>query len=154
VDLSAVVRAGAAALGGAAAAKNVTLEVEIEPLEGEVFGDAPRLQQVVWNLVSNAVKFTLPGGRVRVALRQEEWTAVIVVTDTGVGIAPDVLPFVFDRFTQGDSSLTRPFGGTGLGLAIVRHLVELHGGSVVGASEGRNRGASFTVGLPLRAAES
>jgi signal transduction histidine kinase len=154
VNLAAVVRAGTEAVGETAAAKNVTMEVELEPVEGEVIGDHARLQQVVWNLAINAVKFTLPGGRVKVALRQEEWTAAIVVTDTGVGIAPDILPFVFDRFTQGDSSLTRPFGGTGLGLAIVRHLVELHGGSVEGASEGRNRGASFTVRLPLRAAQS
>jgi signal transduction histidine kinase len=153
VDLARAVRDGCDALAPAAAAKHVEMHVGIEEVRGDVYGDAARLQQVVWNLVSNGIKFTPAGGRVAVRLRQDGPYAEISVRDTGVGIAPDVLPYVFDRFRQGDSSLTRPFGGLGLGLAIVRHLVELHGGSVEGASEGRNRGASFTIRLPLRAAQ-
>jgi signal transduction histidine kinase len=108
------------------------------------------MQQIVWNLVSNAIKFTPAGGRVVVRLSGDETHAEITVNDTGVGISPDVLPYVFDRFRQADSSLTRPFGGLGLGLAIVRHLVELHGGSVQASSAGPGTGAAFVVRLPLR----
>jgi signal transduction histidine kinase len=150
LDLGAIVRAGSEASADAAAAKGVDLRIALRPIDAAIHGDAARLRQVVWNLVSNAVKFTPPGGRVSVSLQQVEHAAVITVEDTGVGIAAEVLPFVFDRFRQGDSSLTRQFGGIGLGLAIVRHLVELHGGSVEAASDGRDRGATFTIRLPIR----
>ncbi len=154
VDLGAVVRGGCDASADTAAAKGVVLRVVIGPLVGVAVGDAARLRQVVWNLVSNAVKFTPPGGRVDVSLQQDQQAAVITVRDNGIGMGPDVLPFVFDRFRQGDSSLTRPFGGIGLGLAIVRHLVELHGGSVDAASQGPGHGSTFSVVLPLRPAPS
>jgi signal transduction histidine kinase len=149
VDLTRVVRGGCDALAAAAAAKNIELRVETAQLRGDVYGDAARLQQVIWNLVSNAIKFTPAGGRVVVRLGGDDTHAEIAVHDTGVGIAPDVLPFVFDRFRQADSSLTRRFGGLGLGLAIVRHLVELHGGSVHASSAGTGTGAAFAVRLPL-----
>jgi signal transduction histidine kinase len=152
LDLPAVVRRGCESLAQTAAAKKVALDVEMEPLAGDVHGDATRLQQVVWNLVSNAVKFTAAGGQVMVRVRPHERHAEISVSDTGIGITPEVLPHVFDRFSQGDSSLTRPFGGLGLGLAIVRHLVELHGGSVHASSAGTNRGATFSVRLPIHSA--
>jgi signal transduction histidine kinase len=151
VDLEDAVRAGAAALAEAAAAKHVTLSIESEPLAGSVYGDAARLRQVVWNLVSNAIKFTPAGGHVRVSIRSGD-DAEIVVSDTGIGITPDVLPFVFERLRQGDSTLTRRYGGLGLGLAIVKHLVELHGGTVDAESEGRHRGATFHVHLPMQRA--
>jgi signal transduction histidine kinase len=149
LDLGTIVAESAEALTATAAAKNVDLRVEIEPVAGDVYGDAARLQQIVWNLVSNGIKFTPPGGRVTVRLHEDGPCAEIGVHDTGVGICPDALPFVFDRFRQEDSSLTRPFGGLGLGLAIVRHLTELHGGSVHASSEGKDRGASFAVRLPI-----
>jgi signal transduction histidine kinase len=149
VDLVAIVRSSCSALSSTAAAKQVELRVELDQLDAHVQGDTVRLQQIVWNLVSNAVKFTSAGGRVTVRLRADRDCAEISVTDTGVGIKPDVLPYVFHRFTQGDSSVTRSFGGLGLGLAIVRHLVELHGGSVEASSAGHNRGASFVVHLPI-----
>ena len=113
-----------------------------------MLGDAGRLQQVAQNLLQNAVKFTGKGGEVHAGLRRTANTAELVVQDTGVGIAPDLLPHVFERFRQGDSSTTRPHGGLGLGLAITRHLVEAHGGSVEAASNGTGLGATFTVRLP------
>ena len=152
VDLGDVVRAGCSSLETTAAAKGVELQIDNQPLRGEVYGDAERLRQVIWNLVSNGIKFTPEGGRVGVRVSQQQCSAEISVSDTGVGIPPDVLPFVFDRFRQADSSLTRPFGGLGLGLALVRHLVELHGGSVRATSEGPDTGATFVVHLPLRVA--
>jgi signal transduction histidine kinase len=149
LDLAAVVRRSCDSLAQTAAAKKVTLRVDVERLDGEVHGDVTRIQQVVWNLVSNAIKFTPAGGQVTVCVRTHEKQAEISVRDSGIGITPEVLPYVFDRFSQGDSSLTRPFGGLGLGLAIVRHLVELHGGSVHALSGGTNRGATFSVRLPI-----
>lgn len=115
----------------------------------QVLGDANRLQQVVWNLLSNAIKFTPQGGRVEVRLQSSPPHAQIIVTDTGQGINPDFLPYVFDYFRQADGSTTRIFGGLGLGLAIVRHLVELHGGTIEAASAGEGQGATFTLQLPL-----
>jgi CheY-like chemotaxis protein len=112
-------------------------------------GDARRLQQVVWNLLLNAVKFTPIGGEVRARLERAGPHARVTVTDTGAGIRPDFLPFVFDRFRQGDQSTTRVHGGLGLGLSIVRHLVELHGGMVRVESEGEGHGSTFVVELPL-----
>jgi CheY-like chemotaxis protein/anti-sigma regulatory factor (Ser/Thr protein kinase) len=114
-------------------------------------GDRDRLQQVIWNLLSNAVKFTPRDGHVTVRLHGGDGEVVISVEDTGIGISPAFLPYVFDRFTQADGSATRRHGGLGLGMAIVRHLVELHGGTVRAHSEGENRGSIFTATLPLRA---
>jgi signal transduction histidine kinase len=113
-----------------------------------VVGDPARLRQVVTNLVSNAVKFTLSGGRVDVRLRVEGDEVVLLVADTGIGIAPEYLPRMFDRFSQGDSSVRREFGGLGLGLAITRELVLLHGGVVTAHSAGAGQGAAFEVRLP------
>ncbi|MBA4108276.1 MAG: hypothetical protein C0487_01605 [Leptothrix sp. (in: Bacteria)] len=133
-----------------AEAAGVRLITLLEPVE-VIEGDAGRLQQVVWNLVANAIKFTPAGGEVRVALRQELDSAVISVVDTGTGIKPDVLGHIFERFKQADSSITRKFGGLGLGLSIVKHLVRLHSGSVTAESAGEGHGATFTVRIPLMA---
>src|SRR5207245_757388 len=110
-----------------------------------------RLQQVIWNLLSNAIKFTPRGGRVEVKVARVDSHVEIVVSDSGIGISPDFLPHVFNRFWQADSSITRAQGGLGLGLAIVRHLVEVHGGTVRASSEGEGKGAMFVVKLPVRA---
>jgi signal transduction histidine kinase len=147
--LAPIVAAAADSAAPAASAKGVLLERTIDAATGDVLGDPDRLQQVVGNLLSNAVKFTPPGGRVEVSVRRVGSEAEIAVRDTGRGIAPGFLPFVFDRFRQADGSLTRQSGGLGLGLAIVRHLVELHGGRVAAASDGEERGATFTIRLPL-----
>ena len=117
-----------------------------------VIGDPDRLQQIVWNLVSNAIKFTPKGGRVSVRLAHVDSHLEFKVSDTGIGISEHFLPHVFERFRQADSSTTRAHGGLGLGLAIVRHLVELHGGSVLAESEGTGQGAVFTVKIPTSAA--
>jgi len=116
-----------------------------------VSADPARLQQVIWNLLSNAVKFTPKGGAIDVYLRQVESSAEIVIRDNGIGIAPDFLPFVFERFRQAESVATRSHRGMGLGLAIVRHLIELHGGTVLAESEGENKGSVFSIRLPLAA---
>jgi PAS domain S-box-containing protein len=149
VDLPAVIDAALDAVRPAAAAKEIRLQSVLDPRAGPMTGDPNRLQQVVWNLLMNAVKFTAKGGRVQVHLQRVNSHVEIVVSDTGRGIAPDVLPFVFDRFRQGDSSTTRAHSGLGLGLALVKHLVELHGGSVAAQSAGEGQGATFTVKLPL-----
>jgi PAS domain S-box-containing protein len=148
-DLRSVVSAAVDTVGPAAAAKSIGLRVEYDPGLGPVMADPRRLQQVVWNLLLNAVKFTPIGGEVRARLRRAGGHAQLTVTDTGAGIRPDFLPYVFDRFRQGDQSTTRVYGGLGLGLSIVRHLVELHGGTVGAESEGEGRGSTFTVELPL-----
>jgi CheY-like chemotaxis protein len=154
-DLRGVVEAALDTVRHAAAAKSITLRAEFEPGVGPVVGDPRRLQQVFWNLLANAVKFTPFGGEVRVAVGREGAHARVTVDDTGPGISPDFLPYVFDRFRQGDQSTTRVHGGLGLGLSIVRHLVEMHGGSVRAASEGDGLGSTFTVELPLaRGAEA
>jgi PAS domain S-box-containing protein len=142
-----VVRAAVETIRPAAMAKNIDLDLSCEPAP-PVLGDPDRLQQVAWNLLSNAVKFTPSGGRVTVKVSAAPSTVNVVVSDTGIGIDADLLPYIFDRFRQADSSTTRVHGGLGLGLAIVRHLVELHGGVVHAASEGAGRGATFTVSLP------
>jgi diguanylate cyclase len=111
--------------------------------------DPARLQQIVWNLLSNAVKFTRQGGRITVTIEQSGNTLVLQVSDTGEGIAPDFLPHVFERFRQADYSPARKYGGLGIGLSVVRQLVDLHGGVVRVQSEGRGKGATFTVSLPL-----
>jgi PAS domain S-box-containing protein len=133
----------------AAESKAVRLQKVIDTGVGPVMGDPARLQQVVWNLLSNAVKFTPRGGQVRVSLGRVNSQVEIAVTDTGAGIAPEFLPYVFDRFRQADQRTNRQHGGLGLGLAIVRHLVELHGGSVRADSAGEGAGATFTVTLPV-----
>lgn len=138
----------------AADAKNIRLQLVLDPLAGPVLGDEGRLQQIIWNLLSNAIKFTPKGGRVQIGLTRINSHIEIIVTDTGQGINAEFLPFVFERFRQADSSTTRSFGGLGLGLAIVRHLVELHGGTVSAESPGVGQGATFTVKLPLMAVSS
>ena len=119
-----------------------------------VRGDSGRLQQVVWNLLSNAIKFTPRGGQVQVTLRKVHSQVHVQVSDTGAGIAPELVEHVFDRFRQGDASTTRRHGGLGLGLSIVKSLVELHGGSVEAASDGEQTGATFTVRLSLALAST
>jgi PAS domain S-box-containing protein len=134
----------------AAEAKQITLDMTLDPSVGVITGDANRLQQAVWNLLSNAVKFTSPGGKVTVLLARIDSQFEITVSDTGKGINPEYLPHVFDRFSQEDYSITRRYGGLGLGLSIVRHIAELHGGSVRAMSEGEGRGTTFVIRLPLR----
>jgi signal transduction histidine kinase len=151
LELAPVVDAALDAVRPAAAAKGVLLKADTD-VHGTVLGDPDRLQQVVWNLTVNAIKFTPAGGRVTVAISRVGPSAVITVTDTGEGMPAELLPFVFDRFTQGDASVTRSHGGLGLGLSIVRHIVELHGGRVEAASEGRGFGACFSVHLPVQSA--
>src|SRR5262249_20395165 len=130
VDLKAVVEAALDTARPAADAKGIRLEAVLDPGAGPITGDPDRLQQVVWNLLTNAVKFTPKGGRVQLHLQRINSHVEIVTSDTGEGIGADLLPFIFDRFRQGDSSSTRPHTGLGLGLALVKHLVELHGGTV------------------------
>lgn len=149
-DLVAVAKEAMEVLRPAALAKQVALEVVSGDEVALLVGDPERLRQVVWNLISNAVKFTDSGGAVRVLIRADGSHVELAVEDTGKGIDPELLPHVFDRFRQADSSTTRTFGGLGLGLAIVRHIVELHGGRVTAASEGLGRGATLRVRLPVR----
>ena len=149
IDLSLIVRAAMDSARPAAEAKGVELHSFIESDQELVFGDANRLQQVVWNLISNAIKFTPAAGRVEVRLQRAANQVSITVRDSGIGISPDFLPYVFDRFRQADAASTRAQGGLGLGLSIVRHLVELHGGTVIAESEGEGKGATFIVRLPV-----
>ncbi len=153
VDLPLVVEAAIDSVRPAASAKQIRIEKIIEPIDRSVSGDPNRLQQVVWNLLTNAVKFTPRGGKISVTLARVASYVSITVTDSGQGIAPDLLPHIFERYRQGDASSTRHQGGLGLGLAIVKHLVELHGGTVNVKSEGPDCGASFSVLLPVRAVE-
>jgi signal transduction histidine kinase len=153
VDLKSVVDNALDAVRPAAAAKEIRLQSALDPRAGPITGDPDRLQQVVWNLVMNAVKFTPRGGRVRVALQRVDSHVEIVVSDTGRGIEGHVLPFIFDRFRQADSSTTRAHAGLGLGLALAKHLVDLHGGSLSAHSDGEGKGATFVVTLPLAPTE-
>ncbi len=149
VDLPAVIGAATASARPAAAAKNIELRLQIEAMPTAILGDADRIQQVIWNLLSNAIKFTPENGHVTIrTLRVGEQSAV-EITDDGIGIKADFLPFVFERFRQSDGSITRAHGGLGLGLSITRHLTEMHGGNVTVESEGEGRGAKFTVFLPV-----
>ena len=149
VNMVEVIEAAIAAVTPAAEAKGVRVKKVLDSLAGPVSGDPARLQQVVWNLLSNAVKFTPKGGRVQVLLERVNSHVEISVIDTGIGIRPEFLPHVFERFRQADSSTTRRHGGLGLGLAIVKQLVELHGGTVRAKSPGEGQGSTFVVSLPI-----
>ncbi|MDF5736398.1 MULTISPECIES: hybrid sensor histidine kinase/response regulator [unclassified Nostoc] len=149
VNLVMVVEAALETVKLAAQAKSIQIQTIFDPTLGQVMGDPNRLQQVVWNLVANAVKFTPTGGRVEIRLLEAGKQAQIQVSDTGKGISPDFLPYVFDYFRQADGTMIRTFGGLGLGLAIVRKVVDMHGGNVQAESPGEGLGATFTVELPL-----
>src|SRR5262249_8605500 len=149
IALEPVIDAAVEALWPSAGAKGIRLQVALDPRPGMVLGDPDRLQQVVWNLLSNAIKFTPRGGRVQVALERVNSHLELSVSDTGMGIARDALPHVFERFWQGDTGPDRQHRGLGLGLAIVRHLVESHGGEVHVHSDGPGHGSLFRVSLPL-----
>jgi PAS domain S-box-containing protein len=149
VDLPAILRDATATVMPAADARGVRVETVIEPLTAPVSGDADRLQQIVWNLLSNAIKFTTRGGKVQLRLSRVNSHVEVTVSDTGRGISPDFLPFVFERFRQADATFTREHGGLGLGLAIAKQLAELHGGTITASSSGPDQGATFTVKLPL-----
>ena len=149
VDLIYIVNAAMDSIRPAAEAKGIRLQTMLDPAAGPISGDADRLQQIVWNLLSNAVKFTPKGGRIQVKVARIDSHVEVVVSDSGVGISKDFLPFVFDRFRQENASSTRIHGGLGLGLSIVRQLVDLHGGSVSVQSEGEGKGSTFTVTLPF-----
>jgi PAS domain S-box-containing protein len=150
-DLVAISREAIEVVRQAATAKKITLSLKSTSDVCLLVADPERLQQVLWNLLSNAVKFTGDGGKIRVEVKQDGSALTVTVTDTGKGIEPDFLPYVFDRFKQADSTTTRRTGGLGLGLALVRHIVELHGGHVTAASEGLGKGATFAITLPVRA---
>ena len=149
VDVRRVVEEAIATVKPAAEARGVALQAVLDGHAGPIAGDPERLQQVIWNLLSNGVKFTPRGGRVQVRLARVKSQAEISVSDTGLGISPDFLPHVFERFRQGDSRFSREHGGLGLGLAITRELVHLHGGTIEAASGGEGQGATFRVTLPL-----
>jgi len=149
VDLPAILRDSCATVLPAAEAKGIRLESVIDPIDTPVSGDADRLQQVVWNLLSNAIKFTARGGKVQLRLARVNSHVEITVSDTGIGIASDFLPFVFDRFRQADATFARTQSGLGLGLAIAKQLPELHGGSLTAASGGPGKGSTFTLTLRL-----
>jgi len=149
VELGAVLDAAVESVRPAAAAKKLELVVSTAQPGSVVRGDPDRLQQIAWNLLTNSIKFTPEGGRIEVQISVEGSAALLCVSDSGAGIDPDFLPHVFERFRQGASSESRAYGGLGLGLALVRHLVELHGGTVIAESDGVNRGARFAVRIPL-----
>jgi PAS domain S-box-containing protein len=151
IDLLPVINAAIEVVRPAAEAKTISIEINYNSSVGPVSGDPDRLQQVIWNLLSNAVKFTPKGGSIQVEFGQTESSAELVIRDTGIGIPPQFLPHVFERFRQAESALNRSHRGMGLGLAIVRHLVELHGGTVTAASEGENQGSTFILTFPLAA---
>ncbi len=149
IDLASIVEAAIETVQPEADNRSIQISSELDRHEAPMAGDPARLQQVIWNLLSNAVKFTQRGGVVRVTLRRRDTRAEVVVADSGMGIAPAFLPYVFDRFQQADVSRTRRVGGLGLGLSIVKNLVELHDGRVWAESAGEGQGASFTVALPI-----
>ena len=149
VDIDATIRAAVETVAPAAEGRQITLGFDLVSPSPRVRGDATRLQQVIWNLLSNAVKFTDPGGRIDVRTRIAEGQLRIEVVDSGIGIAPAFLPFVFDRFRQEDGSITRTHSGLGLGLSIARNLMELHGGSATAHSDGLGHGSRFVLTLPL-----
>jgi CheY-like chemotaxis protein len=148
IDLASVVRDAIETVQRDADDKRILIKGHVDRSVGMIAGDNARVQQIVWNLLSNAIKFTPEGGQVSVSVRKASAAAEIIVTDTGVGIRPDFLPHIFDRFQQADQGITRRVGGLGLGLSIAKHLVELHGGSITAESDGIGRGATFTIVLP------
>jgi signal transduction histidine kinase/ActR/RegA family two-component response regulator len=148
-EIVAVIEAAVDSVRPMAANKGVKLEISLDPNVGLISADAKRIQQIVWNLISNAIKFTPPEGKVQVRLETLNSHIEITVSDTGIGIPGDFLPYVFERFLQADASKTRRHGGLGLGLSIVRHLTELHGGTVSVQSEGNEMGATFIISLPV-----
>ena len=152
VNLGEVVDASVETLRPALDAKAIRLEQQVDPAIGPIIADADRLQQIVWNLLSNAIKFTPDNGTVSLDVCRSGSAVEIAVTDSGIGIAAEFIPYVFDRFRQADSGTRRRYGGLGLGLAIVRHIAELHGGTVTAESRGEGHGSTFRVALPLRAA--
>jgi len=154
INLVTIIQAAIETVRLAAEAKEITIHTVFASAVGQVMGDAARLQQILWNLLTNAVKFTPNGGQVVVRLEQVDTVVQIQVSDTGKGITPEFLPYVFEYFRQEDSKTTRKFGGLGLGLAIVRYLTELHGGTVAVESAGEGQGVTFTVKLPLMKAEA
>jgi signal transduction histidine kinase len=148
VEIRGLVQAALQGLQPAADAKDVQILAFVEQSIGEIFADARRIQQVLWNLVHNAIKFTPAGGRVYIKVHRVEHSLQMVVEDTGQGILPSFLPHVFERFRQQDASATRAASGLGLGLSIAKQLVELHGGTITVSSAGEGQGASFTVRVP------
>lgn len=154
IDLSEVLQAAIDAVIPAIDAKGIRLEKVVDPLVGAVSGDFSRLQQIIWNLINNAVKFTPKGGRIHVLCERINSHIEVSIADTGEGIDPEFLPHLFERFTQADGSTTRRHGGLGLGLSIVKNLVELHGGTVQAHSAGAGKGSTFLIRLPVRAAKA
>ena len=154
VQLAEVIEAAIDTIRPAAESKGIRLQPVLDPRSGPVLGDFDRLQQVFRNLLSNAVKFTPKGGRIQIALERVNSHLEVSVADTGEGIRPDFLPFVFDRFRQSENATTRRHGGLGLGLAIVKQIVEMHGGTVQAKSPGEKQGSTFTVALPLQVVHS
>ena len=154
IDLPAVLNESIETVRAPAEAKGISLQAIVDARAGRISGDPDRLQQVFWNLLNNAIKFTPTDGQVQVVLERIDSHIAVSVIDTGEGIAPEFLPYVFDRFQQGDASTTRRHGGLGLGMAIVKQLVELHGGNVRVQSDGIGKGTIFTVHLPIIAAYS
>jgi len=150
-DMREAITAGVEVVRPAANARDITVDLSLEPYVTEITCDASRIQQIVWNLVSNAIKFTPKGGKVQVSLTCEKSCQKLIVSDTGQGIREELLPYIFDRFRQADSSTRRKFGGLGLGLSIVKHLVEAHGGTIEADSEGENLGTTFVVLFPIAA---
>jgi CheY-like chemotaxis protein len=149
VDLAAVIDAAIESVMPAAQAKEMKVQKLIDPLAGPITGDPNRLQQVVWNLLINAVKFTPKGGKVQVVVERVNSHVEVSVSDTGRGIAADFLPYIFERFSQADTAYRKVYSGLGLGLAIVKSLIELHGGSVRVKSGGLDKGSTFILSLPI-----
>lgn len=149
LNLARIAETAIASLRPSAENKEIRLQKKLDPVAGPVSGDFDRVQQIVCNLLSNAIKYTPKGGNIMVSVERVASHLELIVSDSGSGINPEFLPFIFDRFRQADSSSTRHYGGLGIGLAIVKQLVELHGGTVQAKSPGEGQGASFTVSIPV-----
>jgi CheY-like chemotaxis protein len=149
VELASIIEGATEVIRPGAATKGIRIESSLEGSGVTVTGDPDRLQQVFTNVLSNSVKFTPNGGRIQIALRRQNSHAEVVVSDNGIGIDPEVMPFIFERFRQGDAGTSRKYGGLGLGLAIARHLSELHGGMISAHSGGLGMGTEFTIQLPI-----
>jgi CheY-like chemotaxis protein/two-component sensor histidine kinase len=154
VELPGVIQAAIDAVRPAAAARDLAISLDVDPAVRPISGDPDRLQQIIWNLLTNSVKFTDKGGRIDITLKAEDTDAVLRVKDTGMGMSPELLPHVFERFRQGVSSASRVHGGLGIGLALVRHIAEMHGGSVIAESEGEGQGSTFTLRIPMMTART